>query len=90
MNAAAFADLSDQSKPEAHSMRFLGDAVLELGAMADKVGVRRKWIQHPDTYEEHYDVSLSARAKAVAAGAEQITVREYAAFVNRRKGPLCE
>ncbi len=41
----------------------------ELDEMADEIGVQRKWIQKAGTPEEHYDVSLSAKKKAIAAGA---------------------
>lgn len=50
----------------------------ELLAMADIVGVARKWIQghpvlsfdkHKDASWVHFDISLSCKAKALAAGA---------------------
>lgn len=56
----------------------IADTTEELNAMADKIGVARKWIQYPGSSREHYDICLSARAKAVAAGAIEITWRETA------------
>lgn len=53
------------------------DTTEELLSMADKIGVRRKWIQQAGTPYEHFDVSLGARAKAVAAGAVELTTREF-------------
>lgn len=41
----------------------------ELDEMADKCDVQRRWIQKAGTPEEHYDVAMSARKKAVSAGA---------------------
>lgn len=49
----------------------------ELFAMVDKIGVARKWFQRPDSAGvpgmsaswEHFDISMSKRALAVAAGA---------------------
>lgn len=42
----------------------------ELDAMADKIGLRRSWIQYPDDdVKRHYDVTRPKRAAAVAAGA---------------------
>ena len=41
----------------------------ELDEMADKIGVARKWIQHPGTPDEHYDVALAAKRRAVTFGA---------------------
>ena len=52
------------------------DTTEELVAMADAIGLSRTWIQHPGTDKEHFDVSLGTRAKAVAAGAIEVTMRE--------------
>lgn len=43
----------------------------ELHAIADKIGVARRWHQG-----DHYDICLSKRALAVAAGAKEVTSRE--------------
>lgn len=43
----------------------------ELHAMADRIGVARRWFQG-----DHYDIALSKRALAVRYGAEQITWRQ--------------
>ena len=59
----------------------LADSREELDAMADRIGVARRWIQYPGTPKEHYDVSLSARAKAVAAGAVEIAKILFFVFV---------
>lgn len=53
------------------------DSREELDAMADTIGVQRKWIQHPGEWREHYDICLSKRALAVKAGAIEITPREF-------------
>ena len=47
----------------------IADTDQELHAMADCIGVKRKWFQG-----DHYDICLSMRAKAVAAGAVEITL----------------
>jgi hypothetical protein len=49
------------------------DTTDELNAMADKIGVQRKWIQYPGTWKEHYDICLEMRAKAIQFGAVPIT-----------------
>lgn len=54
----------------------IADSSEELHRMADRIGLARKWCQHPGTYREHYDVSLGKRARAVAAGAVEITWAE--------------
>ena len=57
----------------------IADTHAELLAMARRIGVRRKWIQHEwQLRREHYDICLSMRAKAVKAGAVEITWRNYA------------
>jgi len=48
----------------------LADTPAELHAMADRIGVARRWFQTPPRASFwHYDVAKSARARAVAAGA---------------------
>lgn len=65
----------------------IADSRAELDAMADQIGVARKWRQKSGTHLEHYDISLSARAKAIAAGAIEITMRELAIRLrDRREG----
>ncbi|WAG76992.1 DUF4031 domain-containing protein [Metapseudomonas furukawaii] len=44
----------------------------ELLAMADKIGVARRWHQFPGTIKSHFDICLSKRAKAVEFGANEI------------------
>lgn len=46
------------------------DSLPELLAMADRIGVARRWLQSPPKASwVHFDVSLGAKAKAIAAGA---------------------
>lgn len=63
----------------------IADSDEELHAMADRIGVARKWFQG-----DHYDIALSKRALAVAAGAKEITLRELSkmAMERRRKAAL--
>ncbi len=62
----------------------IADTTEELLAMVDKVGVKRKWIQYPGTCNEHFDICLSKRTAAVAAGAIEIGWRDYAREIERR------
>lgn len=62
----------------------IADTDEELHAMADRIGVARKWFQKPGTPRRHYDIALSKRALAVAAGATEITWREAGCMVARR------
>lgn len=64
----------------------LADTDAELHAMADRIGVARKWWQSPEkTSGSHYDIAQSKRALAVAAGALQITWRQAGAMNSRRR-----
>lgn len=63
----------------------VADTREELLEMADKIGVARKWIQHPESGRDrcHFDVALSARGKAVAAGAIEMSMRDMAMMCMR-------
>jgi len=67
------------------------DTTEDLNAMADRIGVVRRWIQypgHPD--REHYDVCLSKRRLAVAAGAKEVTWRFFGTWRHRRQAEPTE
>lgn len=63
----------------------LADTTEELLAMADMIGVARRWIQHPGTDGEHFDIAMSKRALAVKNGAQEITIWEAADFRRGRR-----
>ena len=63
----------------------IADTTEELLAMADTIGVARRWLQSAGTDDEHFDIALSKRSLAVAHGAEEITLRECALFCRDRK-----
>jgi hypothetical protein len=64
----------------------LSDSDEELHAMADRIGVARKWWQSPEKASvSHYDIALSKKALAVAAGAVQISWRQVGAMSRRRR-----
>ena len=56
----------------------LADTEAELHAMADRIGVQRRWFQG-----DHSDVCQAKRALAIEAGATAITVRQ-AVLIRRR------
>ena len=60
------------------------DTRAELDAMADRIGLKRQWIQYPGTPKEHYDVTESRRAAAVAAGAVEVDTAFTVAVVKRK------
>lgn len=62
----------------------VADTLPELHAMADRIGVARRWYQGPPvTRWPHYDIALSKRALAVQAGALEIKQREAPAVARR-------
>ncbi|MGZ7173843.1 DUF4031 domain-containing protein [Burkholderia gladioli] len=63
----------------------IADTTDELLAMVDEIGVPRRWIQHPGTRDEHFDIALVKRAAAIAAGAVAITFQECGAMNKRRR-----
>lgn len=54
----------------------VADSSDELHAMADRIGVARRWVQHPGTLREHYDISKGKRELAIRFGTVPITYRE--------------
>lgn len=65
----------------------IADTDAELHAMADRIGVSRRWHQAPPKHDSHYDIALNKRALAVRFGAKQITWRECGLMtLLRRRG----
>lgn len=64
----------------------VADSLDELHAMADQVGVQRKWFQAKAS-TPHYDICLTKRALAVAAGAVEVDSRGLVAVIRRLRGP---
>ncbi|KWA84208.1 hypothetical protein WL29_22880 [Burkholderia ubonensis] len=63
----------------------LADTDDELHAMADRIGMARKWHQKPGTARSHYDIALSKKKLAIAAGAIAITWKQAGAMAARRR-----
>ncbi len=63
----------------------IADSTEELLAMADRIGVARKWIQHANTHLEHFDIALSKKRLAIQAGAKELTMRELAYKLRERR-----
>ena len=61
------------------------DSTEELLQMADRIGVRRKWLQHAGTHREHFDICQSKRAAAIEAGATEITMRQLGKILRQRR-----
>lgn len=64
----------------------IADTDEELHAMADQLGIARRWHQAPPkASSSHYDIALSKRALAVQFGAVEITWRQTAGMCRRRR-----
>lgn len=62
------------------------DTTEELLAMADKIGVARKWLQKPGhPVYEHFDICMSKRALAVKHGAKEIDRREAGRLLQQKR-----
>lgn len=59
----------------------MADTIGELHAMADRIGLQRRWFQPRST--PHYDLSVSRRALAVRAGALEIDRRKVVEIIRR-------
>ena len=60
----------------------IADSEEELHAMAEKIGVARRWFQG-----DHYDITQSRKALAVKYGAQLISLRQLSVMaMNRRRG----
>lgn len=62
----------------------VADSLDELHAMADRIGVARKWFQ-ADASTPHYDVCKAKRALAVAAGAVEVDRRGLVEAIRRMR-----
>lgn len=64
----------------------MADSDEELHAMADRIGVNRRWWQSPEMSSgSHYDICARSRGKALRFGAIEITMRQAAAMNLRRR-----
>lgn len=62
----------------------IADTPDELHAMADRIGVARRWYQQPPKASFwHYDIAKSKRALAVAAGAIECGRNEFVVALRR-------
>jgi hypothetical protein len=64
----------------------IADTPEELLEMVDKIGVQRKWIQHPGTKEEHFDIAMVKRELAIKYGAIPMGMYELCKMWLARKG----
>ena len=58
----------------------VADTEDELHAMADKIGVARRWYQG-----DHYDIAMSKRTLALENGAKEISWRELGMMMREKR-----
>lgn len=63
----------------------LADTTAELHAMADRIGVDRRYVQNAGTPREHYDICQSKRALALEHGALEIHRRQVVDLIRSRR-----
>lgn len=59
----------------------LADTTEELHAMADRIGIARRWFQNKPGFP-HYDICKSKRVLAVNAGAVEIDRKKFVELVH--------
>lgn len=65
------------------------DSSAELVAMADAIGVARKWLQHPGhPVKEHFDIAMSKRVLAVQNGAIKKSWEDYGEWAGYKRDSL--
>jgi hypothetical protein len=60
----------------------LADNLDDLHAMADRIGVARRWFQNKPGFP-HYDICKAKRALAVQFGAVEVDRKQFVALVKR-------
>jgi hypothetical protein len=83
----------DESVHRFRNMRMchmLADTDEELFAMADRIGLARRWLQRSSSGIVHCDVCKSKRALAVEAGAIEIDRTQLAAVIKKQKDRCSE
>ena len=63
----------------------IADSTEELMAMADRVGIDRRWLQNAGTHREHFDISSGKRAIAIRHGAVEVTMRQLGKMIRERR-----
>lgn len=66
------------------------DTPAELREFARRLGLRPSWVQHAGTHREHFDVTASVRARALAFGAEPITYPAGVAELIDARRAVCQ
>lgn len=63
----------------------IADSTDELLAMADRIGVARRWLQKAGTSQEHFDIAMTKRRLAVEAGAIEVSRMQLGRILRERR-----
>lgn len=66
----------------------VADSTEELLAMADNIGVDRRWLQERGTPREHFDLCKAKRMMAIAAGAVEVSRRDIGKLIRAKRPSL--
>jgi len=66
----------------------IADTLTELHAMADKIGIARRWFQEQSSFP-HYDVCKAKRELAIRFGALPLEKRQYVMKMRELRPKLC-
>ena len=79
-----YVDSATNSYGRMKMCHMVADTLEELHAMADRIGVQRRWFQNnPD--HPHYDIAQTKRALAVRFGAVEITSRQLVELIRKQR-----
>lgn len=82
-----YVDVAENNFGRMKMCHMLADTPAELFAMADTIGVNRKWYQDFNKAScPHFDIAKTKRALAIANGAVVIERRELGALVRKIRG----
>lgn len=79
-----YVDQAQNSYRRMKMCHMLADSLNELHAMADTIGIQRKWFQISRSGVPHYDICQSKKKLALAHGAKEISRTEVAHLLTRK------
>ncbi len=86
---AVYVDSAENRFVRLKMCHMVADTPEELHAMADKIGVARRWYQFPPVASfPHYDICKAKRAMALRYGAQEIDRRQLSAHMRETRGAI--
>lgn len=82
---AVYVDTMRASFGRMRMCHMVADSTDELLAMADHIGVARRWLQKAGTAHEHFDICMYKRRLAVEAGAVEVSMMDLGRILRARR-----